>query len=214
MVGRRAACAAVLVVLVAGCSSGAGDNGPTPSDASSATRAAAAAVRSGGSLGGAGSPCALPVTFDIAEEWKAEAVGGDGEVSQEIADAVLRQGPVALVCEVDAKPAGSIGFLRAWTGEAGDDDARTVLEAFVAAQGEVSKEKYGSFTAGGLTGAEVTYRYDDEFLEESKEERALAVVTAQGPVVLHLGGLDTEEHRAMLPAYELARKTLRPGGAG
>jgi hypothetical protein len=155
----------------------------------------------------------LPVTFDIAAEWTAEAVGDDEEVSQEIADAVLRQGPVALVCEVDAKPAGSIGFLRAWTGEPGDDDARTVLEAFVAAQGGVSKEEYGTFTAGGLTGAEVTYRYSDEFLEESKEERALAVTTAQGPVVLHLGGLDTEEHRAMLPAYELARKTLRPGKA-
>ncbi|MGW0916280.1 lipoprotein [Streptomyces sp. NPDC002784] len=212
MVGRRAVCAAVLAVLVAGCSSGAGGNGSRPSDGSSATRAAAAAVRSGGSVGGAGSPCALPVTFDIAEEWTAEAVGDD-EVSQEIADAVLRQGPVALVCEVDAKPAGSIGFLRAWTGEPGADDARTVLEAFVAAQGGVSKEKYGAFTAGGLTGAEVTYRYSDEFLAESKEERALAVTTAQGPVVLHLGGLDTEEHRAMLPAYELARKTLRPGKA-
>ena len=45
----------------------------------------------------------------------------------------------------------------------------------------------------------------------SKEQRALAVTTKRGPVVLHLGGLDTEEHRAMLPAYELAKRTLRAG---
>ncbi|WP_328868966.1 lipoprotein [Streptomyces sp. NBC_00287] len=211
MTGRRAACAAVLVVLLTGCGSGAQDNDDAKA---SATAEDSSVAHRGGSLGAEGSACELPVTFDIAKEWKAEAVDGsvDGEVSQDIADALLRQGPVALVCEVDAKPAGNIGFLRAWTGEPGGDDARTVLEAFVAAQDGVSKEQYDTFTAGDLTGAEVTYLYSDEFLDESKEESALAVSTAQGPVVLHLGGLDTEEHRAMLPAFELAKKTLRTGG--
>ena len=32
-------------------------------------------------------------------------------------------------------------------------------------------------------------------------------------VVLHLGGLDSGEHRAMLPALELARKTLHTSRA-
>ncbi|CCK25147.1 hypothetical protein BN159_0768 [Streptomyces davaonensis JCM 4913] len=202
MAGRRAACAAVLVVLLAGCSSGAEDNDAKASASPSAAAKDSSVADSGRSLGAKGSDCELPVTFDIAEEWTAESV-----------EAPLDQGPVSLACEVDAKPAGNIGFLRAWTGEPGDDDARAVLEAFVAAQGGVSKEKYGEFGAGDLDGAEVTYLYSNELLEETKEESALAVVTAQGPVVLHLGGLDTEEHRAMLPAFELAKKTLRSGRA-
>ncbi|MFD5348217.1 lipoprotein [Streptomyces anulatus] len=37
-----------------------------------------------------------------------------------------------------------------------------------------------------------------------------AVATPDGPVVVHLGGMDTEEHTAMLPAFELAKKTLKP----
>jgi len=39
--------------------------------------------------------------------------------------------------------------------------------------------------------------------------RPSRVSTADGPVVLHLGGMDTAEHTAMLPAYELAKQTLR-----
>ncbi|WAZ26107.1 lipoprotein [Streptomyces cinnabarinus] len=200
--GRRAACAAVLVVLLTGCSSGAEDKDAKASASPSAAAKDSSVADSGRPLGGKGSDCELPVTFDIAEEWTAESV-----------EAPLDQGPVTLACEVDAKPAGNIGFLRAWTGEPGDGDARSVLEAFVAAQGGVNEEKYGSFTTGGLTGAEVTYVYSNELLEESKQESALAVTTPLGPVVLHLGGLDTEEHKAMLPALELAKKTLRSGRA-
>ena len=115
-------------------------------------------------------------------------------------------------CEIDAKPAGNIGFLRVWTGKPGDADARTVLKEFVAAEKGAEQAKYRAFkTADGVTGAEVTYMYTSEALDETKEERALAVATKRGPVVLHLGGLDTDEHRAMLPAYELARRTLRVG---
>ncbi|MEV8200393.1 lipoprotein [Streptomyces sp. NPDC079141] len=210
--GRRAVCAVALAVVLTGCSAGAEDDAKA---AESTSASAASVARSGGSLGAKGSDCELPVTFDIAEEWTAEAVDGsteaDGELAEELADALLHQGPVTAACEVDAKPAGNIGFLRVWTGEPGDDDARTVLKAFVAAEDGVSKERYRTFTTGGLTGAEVEYLYTSEILEETKEERALAVTTPRGPVVLHLGGLDTEEHRAMLPAYELAKKTLRTG---
>ena len=131
------------------------------------------------------------------------------DLGSEVADALLHQGPVTAACEVDAKPAGHIGFLRVWTGKPGNDDARTVLEAFVAAEGSTSKAKYQDFKAGGLKGVEVQYLYTSELLDETKPERALAVTTARGPVVVHLGGLDTGEHRAMLPAYELAKRTLR-----
>ncbi|MFE9017829.1 lipoprotein [Streptomyces sp. NPDC007808] len=225
---RAVAQAALLVVVLTGCSGTAEDEAKPSGSASKATEEAAGggtAVKSGGTIGAAGSACELPVAFDIAEHWEAEAVDagkakekaagdgsadpGEGELAQEIADALLRQGPVTAACEVDAKPAGNIGFLRVWTGERGDDDARAVLKAFVAAEDNTSKAEYSSFEAGGLAGAEVRYLHTSELLEETKEEAAVAVVTERGPVVIHLGGMDTEEHRAMLPAYELAKRTLR-----
>jgi hypothetical protein len=110
---------------------------------------------------------------------------------------------------VDAKPAGHIGFLRVWTGAPGADDARTVLKAFMAAETGATKARYSAFKAGALTGAEVEYLYKTEFEDAPKKERALAVTTPGGPVVVHLGGLDTEENEAMLPAYELAKRSLK-----
>ncbi|MFJ4468117.1 lipoprotein [Streptomyces sp. NPDC089424] len=167
-------------------------------------------VASGGTIGAEGSPCELPVTFDIAAQWTAESVSGPGkDAPEDLADMMWRQGPVTAACEVDAKPAGHIGFLRVWTGEPGAADARTVLEGFVGADTGAGEEKYRRFEAGGLVGAEVEYRYTSELTEDTKTEHALAVVTPAGPVVLHLGGLDTAEHEAMLPAYELAKRTLR-----
>ncbi|MFF4759520.1 lipoprotein [Streptomyces sp. NPDC001292] len=192
--------------------SGASREGASAVRTAAATDATGTAVRSGGTIGARGSVCELPVTFDIAERWKAEAVdpaAGDSAAGKEVADALLRQGPVTAVCEVDARPAGNIGFLRVFTGSPGAGDASTVLRAFVAAEDGVSEETYHSFTTGGLEGVEVEYLRTGEILDGPKKERALAVGTARGPVVLHLGGMDTEEHEQMFPAYELARRTLR-----
>lgn len=222
---RRVAHVALLAGVLTGCAGGAEDDTRASSSASASADSGGAgtsAVKSGGSVGASGSACELPVAFDIAEGWKAEAVdsaagGGtakgsgdpEDELAAEIADSLLHQGPVTAACEVDAKPAGNIGFLRIWTGEPGDDDARAVLEAFVAAEDHTSKAKYRTFSADGLRGVEVHYLYTSRLMDETKEESALAVTTADGPVVLHLGGMDTDEHREMLPAFELAKRTLR-----
>ncbi|MPY35391.1 hypothetical protein FNH09_30415 [Streptomyces adustus] len=171
----------------------------------------ATAVASGATVGAPGSACALPVSFATVRDWKAEAIDNSVADSGEFGDLALRQGPVTAVCEIDAKPAGNIGFLRVFTGPPGDAAIRSVLAAFVAAEGKVGEAKYTPFRTGGLDGVEVEYLYSSEFLDEPKQESALAVATPEGPVVLHLGGLDTEEHRAMLPALELARRTLRVG---
>ncbi|WP_031486272.1 lipoprotein [Streptomyces bicolor] len=227
-VRRRLAQVALLAGVLTGCAGAAQDDTKTPASASAAADAdseSGTAVKSGGTIGPAGSACELPVAFDIAEDWEAEAIHAgaaeekvadgasadpeEAELAQEIADAILRQGPVAAACEVDAKPAGNIGFLRVWTGKPGDDDARAVLEAFVAAEDNTSKAKYSTSEVGDLAVAEVEYLFTSKLLEETKEESALAVITEQGPVVIHLGGMDTEEHREMLPAYELAKRTLR-----
>ncbi|MDT0478882.1 MULTISPECIES: lipoprotein [Streptomyces] len=199
----RMAHVALLAGVLTGCSEAAEGDDSKASARPSATAETpgpdgTAAATSGGTIGAAGSACELPVTFDIAKSWKAEAV-----------EAPLSQGPVSLACEIDAKPAGNIGFLRVWAGKSGDAGTRAVLEAFIAAEDGVTKEKYGTFTAGGVSGVEVEYLYSSELLGETKKESAFAVTTADGPVVVHLGGLDTEEHEEMLPAYELARRTLR-----
>ncbi|MFI9808422.1 lipoprotein [Streptomyces sp. NPDC052301] len=212
-----AAGAALLVTALSGCAEPAGTEAKGRPSASNTVRTAAA----GGTVGRHGSACELPVSFAVARHWKAKAVdaeaelsqaskGSDGDLSGALADAFLRQGPVTAACEIDAKPAGNIGFLRVWTGKPGNGDAGSVLRAFVAAEDNVSKAKYHSFTTGGgLTGVAVEYLYTSKLLEETKRESAFAVGTPDGPVVVHLGGMDTEEHEAMRPAYDLAQQTLK-----
>lgn len=220
--GYRMAQVALLVGVLAGCSEAADDTDTKAS--ASASASADRSVERGVSIGAAGSPCELPVSFDLAKDWEPEAIdsaaaqdkaasadSGDleDEISEEVLDSILRQGPVVAACEVDAKPAGYVGFLRIWTGEPGDDDARAVLEEFVAAEDGASKAKYTPFESGDLSGAEVEYVVTSKLLGETKKESAFAVTTPGGSVVVHLGGMDTEEHEKMVPAYELARNTLR-----
>ncbi|MGP3635998.1 lipoprotein [Streptomyces sp. 24-1644] len=217
----RALVPAVLVTLaLTGCSSSdSGSDGAT--DSGKASRKAAGGdgagtagatagkpVTRGGTLGGAGSACPMPVTFDYATSWKPEAV--EVEPGSELA-ALGEQGPVRMVCEIDAKPAGNIGYLRVWAGEPSGSGPRAVLEAFLADDPNAGKAAYTEVEAGSSAAAEVTYTVTSELLDEPKTERAFAVATPDGPVVVHLGGLDSGEHQAMLPAYELAKKTLKLG---
>ncbi|MFJ9738410.1 lipoprotein [Streptomyces sp. NPDC101166] len=219
---RGLAVVAVLTGLTTGCGEEGKDSAGSEvsagaSAAAKSPAAGPAAAVSGASVGADGSACELPVTFDTAKAWKAKAVSaadqkGDtgNALTDELADALLHQGPVTMACEIDAKPAGNIGYLRVWTGKPGRADARTVLEQFVAAEPNAGKARYSAFKASGLSGAEVEFITYNKIMEESKKERALAVTTPDGPVVLHLGGLDTGEHEAMLPAFALAKSTLKP----
>ncbi|MEU6669666.1 lipoprotein [Streptomyces sp. NPDC046727] len=227
-VGGSVVVAAALAAMLGGCAESADDDGKKSASPSASAKGAAAgdakakgtAAAVGGTVGPVGSACELPVKFGIAEHWKAKSIdaekelskaskGEDGDLSGALADAFLRQGPVTAACEIDAKPAGNIGFLRVWTGKPGNADAGSVLRDFVAAEDNVSKEKYHSFkTGGGLDAVEVEYLYTSKLLEETKKESAFAVSTPAGSVVLHLGGMDTEEHEEMRPAYDLAKQTL------
>lgn len=224
--------AVLAAVTLAGCSSstGADDGRPGGPATSSAPAKAAEAgaektgaektgtgatevAEKGGQVGGAGSACDLPVTFDIAADWKPRGVtmNPDPELAEVLAE-LSEQGTVKVVCEIDAKPAGSIGFLRVWQGKASEDDPRAVLKAFLAdSPNGAEAAAYTQVTAGALAATEVGYTTHSELLDEPKKERAFAVATPDGPVVVHLGGMDTEEHTAMLPAFELAKKTLKLG---
>jgi hypothetical protein len=225
-VGGRVAVAAAVVVMLGGCAGTADDDGKKSASAAASAKGAAAgeakatAAARGGTLGPAGSACELPVSFGIAKGWKPKSIdaekelakvseGEDGDLAGELAAALLRQGPVVAACEIDAKPAGNIGFLRVWKGKPRDADAGGVLRAFLAAEKDVGKAKYHSFeTGGGVAAVEVEYLKTNKLMEETKKESAFAVVTPEGPVVLHLGGMDTQEHEEMRPAYDLAKRTL------
>jgi hypothetical protein len=197
-----AACAvALLPTLLTGCSGDRREDTATavPSSTLAASwgtdpKPAAGAVK----LGGGRSPCALPVTFTIATSWKASSVP----------DGLASQGGFTLRCEVDAKPAGHAGFLRVWVRSAGDDDPAAALDGFLTGQPGVLGRQSRVATAGALPAAEATYLTDNQELGARRQERLLAVGTGTGTVILSLGGLTLDEHRALLPAYVLARQTL------
>lgn len=206
--GTVTAVLAVVSMAVTGCTSSAQDDGGNGGKAAPKPRASAQSATKGGSVGGSGSACALPVTFDLAASWKPEAVQlGEDDALNELA----RQGPLTLVCEIDAKPAGSIGFLRVWTGDRADRTPRQVLEAFLADEPDAGKITYTDTEAGTLPATEVGYTVSSELLDGPQKKRAFAVSTPLGPVVVHLGGLDPEEYENLLPAYELAKRTVRLG---
>ncbi|WP_030692799.1 lipoprotein [Streptomyces globisporus] len=179
---------------------------PTAPEKTTATKSTAPAVKAAATLGGPGTACALPVSFGLAEGWKPEAV--DDPENPEFA-ALTRQGPAVVRCEVDAKPTGNVGYLRVWTVAKGP--ARAALEGFVKAADKPSAVTYRETRAGAPAATEVTYTTHGELTDETKEQRAFAVSAREGAVVIvHLGGLDTDEHRAILPAYELAKSTTKP----
>lgn len=54
----------------------------------------------------------------------------------------------------------------------------------------------------------MSYVRDNPTAEVKKRERILSVPTPSGAVLITVGGFDDDEHAAMLPAYELAKKSL------
>ncbi|NED15886.1 hypothetical protein G3I33_31015 [Streptomyces sp. SID9124] len=194
-----------------GCSSDADSDGGAKAEKSAGTPAGKGAktAAEGGTVGGAGSGCELPVTFGLAKDWKPEAVqpvAPDAELAE-----LFTQGPVDLVCEIDAKPAGHIGFLRVWQGKSTNASPRATLEGFVKAEENTSEVTYTQVTAGKQAVTEVTYTFRSPLMDGPRLTHAFALSTPEGPVVVHLGGLDAAEHKDMLPAYELAKKSVRLG---
>ncbi|WUL95910.1 lipoprotein [Streptomyces caniferus] len=162
-------------------------------------------------LGDKGTACVLPVHFTPATSWKATAIT---QATVDRMGPLGHQGPLTPACELNAKPAGHIGFLTVWSGTKGaaapGGTSRALMNAFVAAENFKRNVTFRELKAGGLHATEVSYRVTDLSAGEVRPERALGVMTRHGGVVIHLGGLNAEEHKAMLPAFELAKKTLGP----
>ncbi|MFM9613489.1 lipoprotein [Streptomyces niveiscabiei] len=186
--------------MMAGCSSGGGSIVSGDNVWKDGTKPSPKA----GTLGSRATPCTMPVSFDLAEAWKAKPVTDAGNPG-----GGFRQGSVTLICEIDAKPSGLVGYLRVWSGPKAEGSARQVLDAFLAGDKNISDRRDRQTAVGTLTAAETTYLGVGIEPDQPRRERALAVTTPQGAVVLHLGGLDSAEHEKLLPAYELAKNSMR-----
>ncbi|MEV4283861.1 lipoprotein, partial [Actinoplanes xinjiangensis] len=168
-----------------------------------------AAAAAGATIGAKGTPCQLPFSFQTAADWKAKAV--DVKKLGEFAE-LARVGDFTVICEIDAKPAGSIGFLRVHLADGLSGAPRDHLAAFVKASsrsGAASTTTYTDVQIGGAQAAEVTWERKDEELDLEKKYTAFALNTKRGAVVVQLAPFDSGEHTAMLPAYELARKSVK-----
>jgi hypothetical protein len=140
---------------------------------------------------GPGTACPGPVAFDTAEKWAPEA----------ITEGTLEAGGPALLCEIDAKPAGIIGFIRVFSVKTAN--RRAGLAAAVTALKKPTGLKYRNITAGGKAALEVSYT------THGSPGRAFAVTASTGEtVVTDWTGLDKDEHQEGLPAYDLAVSSL------
>ncbi|MFF4214874.1 lipoprotein [Streptomyces nondiastaticus] len=224
-----AVAAVVSIGMLTGCSSGAGkssgtaEESPAPASAKAANESEKpkdkagsggaagkqgkkAEWKDGGRVGGAGAVCEFPVSFEVAKAWQPKGVDAEGAV---FLSKWLGHPSFKGACEIDAKPAGMIGYIRVWTSERTDMSPRQALETFVAEEKNVTSKEFSDTKAGDLPAAEVVYERKSPLLDEPKPEQAFAVATPKGVTVVHLGGLDSGEHKEMLPAYELARKTTK-----
>ncbi len=159
-----------------------------------------APAEAGLTVGAPGSPCELPVTFSLPTGWTPEAVAEE---------ATITLGGARLRCEVDAKPAGSVGFLRVWAADGSTGDGRATLEGFLADYGRVSEIEYRRVRRGPLDLVEATFLQRSEFSGPNRQRALVADTPAGGPVLLTLGGMDTDEFEDMFPAYQLATRTFQ-----
>ncbi|AJT61973.1 lipoprotein [Streptomyces chattanoogensis] len=198
-VSQAAVAAVVAMSVLSGCSFGGGEGGGGGKKHKAPEK----------KLGDKGTACELPVHFTLATSWKAEAIT---QATVDQMGPLGHQGPLTPACELDAKPAGHIGFLTVWSGTKGaaapGGTSRALMKKFVAAENFESNVKFREAKVGGLPVTEASYTVTDLAAGVVRPKRALAVMTKHGGVVIHLGGLDADEHKAMLPAFELAKKSL------
>lgn len=203
---RRVAVLAALTLTVA---TGCGEDGkapaaaPSPSPSASPTASPVAAgepwydeiapAAATTTVGRKGSTCPLPITFSVPAKWKVKALpaGTDFQI-----------GPAVLLCEIDAKPAGNIGFLRVWRVQgAAPRTPQITLDKFMDDYGSAEERQYRRTKAGPLDSFEATWTGDDG------RKRAILVSSLYGKILITLGGSDDEEFTAMLPAYQLVKSS-------
>lgn len=167
-----------------------------------------------GTIGDPGSACPLPVTFDRAIGWQPDVPGPVDAVTdaslREALDALTSPGPFELACEVEAP--SNVGLLRVYTGPAklASRDPERLLRTFAdELEGGTDLTFATRESPDGLPITDVTYTEVVELLDEERPRRAFLVAVDDAVVVVHIGGLDAEEHEGMVPAFELAMGSVR-----
>ncbi|MFI5494032.1 lipoprotein [Actinoplanes sp. NPDC051859] len=168
-------------------------------------------------VGTADSACPLPVSFDLVALWKPKAVDA---ATVDALGSLASNGPFTGVCEIDGKPAGEVAFLRVYAAKTPTGSPRASVEAFVEAEApearkkgnyEVTKIQYSDVTIAGQPAAEVTWEANNKALDHLSKYSAFAVSTPKGMVVVKLSPFGADEYDNVLPAYEVAKKTLTVG---
>lgn len=159
-----------------------------------------------GRIGDAGTACALPVSFEAPKDWK---LTGFTAEDQDFLRKLSGHRSVTGACELSASPTGVIGFIRVFTIDGPGNSPRQALENFVAEEKRVSEPRYTETELGGLPAAEVVYTQQDLLLDKPQTRRGLAVKTPKGLTVLHLEGVESDDPKVMIPAYEQAKSTMR-----
>lgn len=195
---------ALTATLAVGCTSVSTNNDPKNNKVALPDGVAADKVgpaEAGGTVGGSGSPCTLPVTFDHAKNWKPRSVSADAAKS-------FTMGSFSAVCEVDGKPAGVLGMIRVWQGGKPGETVESQLKLFADADKSKDSEQ-PKLTPVKLTGVDAVEAVYQRSLDSVKHrEYAIAVPAGDKVVVIKVGGLDQEELDQMMPAYLLARQSL------
>lgn len=212
---RAAALGALTLCLLAGCGEETGAPAgrtagqPAPQATGEPWYDEVAPPPSSGTAGGTGSTCPVPVSFPLADGWKAEAVEvPEGELAELVGEALTRQGGSTARCEVDGRRAGG-GFLRIWTADSPALAPRAVLEGFAAGTDDaVSGQQFRDVRAGAFDATESTWLTTSELTGETSRAWALAVRSAGQTLVLTVNEGLVTERGDVLPAYRLAVRGL------
>ncbi|MEV5510161.1 lipoprotein [Streptomyces orinoci] len=222
-IASSAASAMLAIGVLTGCSSADHKSGDAPRAAGTSAgtvkestkpseTAAGKAAKSGqglkdGRIGDAGTACVLPVSFEAPKGWK---FTGFTDEDSELLSKLSGHRSVKGACELSASSTGVIGFIRIYTTDRPEKSPRQVLEDFVAEEKRVSGPEYSETKLGDLPAAEVVYTQQNILTDKPQQRRGVAVKTAKGLTVLHLEGAESDDSKVMIPAYETAKKTMRP----
>jgi hypothetical protein len=144
-------------------------------------------------VGPTGSACPMPVTFSVADKWKPTAVSDGTSKSGE------------LLCEISARATGQTGFIRVYrmTDVA---DAQAALTRYTS-RPTYSGIKVTDVTTGLGAGKQVSYSIDSS--GTTLPGMVFAAPVTGGAVLVSLDAIDEETQKANMPAFELAKSTLK-----
>jgi hypothetical protein len=162
------------------------------SDAAAPWNDGAGQAAAGGTIGGPGGDCPLPVTMSVAEKWKPRSVPAG----------IYDIDGARLACEIDAKPADHVGFLRVYV-TPNAAAPRSVLAKFLADAKSATEDQYRDVAPG----VELTYVSTTD--GDSVRRRVYAVPAPGHTVAVVLDAFDSDEYDDMVPAFLLAEHTIK-----